>query len=157
MPLVSFAIITSIILANHSYFARYPSKTISDADRIDRTVALEQQECQGSPASSRLDNTPCRSYQAMRGRSVTQQAGCGFVRTVGRRVSRYSRKVRSQSTEIYAYLINELHTSIIAAEGAIANVVGMTQMQPPVKDLRTFFPPLLVSSRKLMRFIQFHG
>jgi splicing factor 3B subunit 1 len=25
--------------------------------------------------------------------------------------------------------------SIIAAEGAIANVVGMTQMQPPVKDL----------------------
>lgn len=26
--------------------------------------------------------------------------------------------------------------SIIAAEGAIANVVGMTQMQPPVKDLR---------------------
>ena len=27
--------------------------------------------------------------------------------------------------------------SIIAAEGAIANVVGMTQMNPPVKDLRT--------------------
>jgi hypothetical protein len=27
-------------------------------------------------------------------------------------------------------------SSIIAAEGAIANVVGMTQMQPPVKDLR---------------------
>lgn len=26
--------------------------------------------------------------------------------------------------------------SIIAAEGAIANVVGMTEMQPPVKDLR---------------------
>ena len=26
--------------------------------------------------------------------------------------------------------------SIIAAEGAIANVVGMTQMNPPVKDLR---------------------
>lgn len=25
--------------------------------------------------------------------------------------------------------------SIIAAIGAIANVVGMTQMQPPVKDL----------------------
>ena len=25
--------------------------------------------------------------------------------------------------------------SIIAAEGAIANVVGMTQMNPPVKDL----------------------
>ena len=29
--------------------------------------------------------------------------------------------------------------SIIAAEGAIANVVGMTQMNPPVKDLREFF------------------
>lgn len=29
--------------------------------------------------------------------------------------------------------------SIIAAEGAIANVVGMTQMNPPVKDLRVFF------------------
>ena len=28
--------------------------------------------------------------------------------------------------------------SIIAAEGAIANVVGMTQMNPPVKDLREF-------------------
>ncbi len=25
--------------------------------------------------------------------------------------------------------------SLIAAEGAIANVVGMTQMNPPVKDL----------------------
>ena len=29
--------------------------------------------------------------------------------------------------------------SIIAAVGAIANVVGMTQMNPPVKDLREFF------------------
>jgi len=28
--------------------------------------------------------------------------------------------------------------SIIAAEGAIANVVGMTQMNPPVKDLREY-------------------
>ena len=28
--------------------------------------------------------------------------------------------------------------SIIAAEGAIANVVGMTQMNPPVKDLRKY-------------------
>ena len=28
--------------------------------------------------------------------------------------------------------------SLIAAEGAIANVVGMTQMNPPVKDLREF-------------------
>jgi splicing factor 3B subunit 1 len=28
--------------------------------------------------------------------------------------------------------------SIIAAEGAIANVVGMTQMNPPVKDLRAY-------------------
>jgi hypothetical protein len=28
--------------------------------------------------------------------------------------------------------------SIIAAEGAIANVVGMTEMQPPVKDLCEF-------------------
>lgn len=28
--------------------------------------------------------------------------------------------------------------SIIAAEGAIANVVGMSQMQPPVKDLRMY-------------------
>lgn len=30
--------------------------------------------------------------------------------------------------------------SIIAAEGAIANVVGMTQMNPPVKDLRECHP-----------------
>jgi splicing factor 3B subunit 1 len=30
----------------------------------------------------------------------------------------------------------ELMNSLIAAEGAIANVVGMTQMNPPVKDLR---------------------
>ena len=29
--------------------------------------------------------------------------------------------------------------SIIAAEGAIANVVGMTQMNPPVKDLREYY------------------
>jgi splicing factor 3B subunit 1 len=28
--------------------------------------------------------------------------------------------------------------SLIAAEGAIANVVGMTQMNPPVKDLREY-------------------
>ncbi len=31
--------------------------------------------------------------------------------------------------------VNGNSFSIIAAEGAIANVVGMTQMQPPVKDL----------------------
>jgi hypothetical protein len=28
-----------------------------------------------------------------------------------------------------------LMSSLIAAEGAIANVVGMSQMNPPVKDL----------------------
>lgn len=33
--------------------------------------------------------------------------------------------------------------SIIAAEGAIANVVGMTQMNPPVKDLCEFNQHLL--------------
>ncbi|KAG8936433.1 Splicing factor 3B subunit 1 [Tulasnella sp. 418] len=33
--------------------------------------------------------------------------------------------------------------SIIAAEGAIANVVGMTQMQPPVKDLLPRMTPIL--------------
>lgn len=33
--------------------------------------------------------------------------------------------------------------SIIAAEGAIANVVGMTQMNPPVKDLREFSTGIL--------------
>lgn len=37
--------------------------------------------------------------------------------------------------------------SIIAAEGAIANVVGMTQMNPPVKDLRKSFGPLLSNPR----------
>ena len=37
--------------------------------------------------------------------------------------------------------------SIIAAEGAIANVVGMTQMNPPVKDLRKSFGPPLSNSR----------
>ena len=30
---------------------------------------------------------------------------------------------------------NVTDLSLIAAEGAIANVVGMTQMNPPVKDL----------------------
>ena len=34
--------------------------------------------------------------------------------------------------------------SIIAAEGAIANVVGMTQMNPPVKDLcKSILPHIL--------------
>ncbi|KIJ55204.1 hypothetical protein M422DRAFT_199300 [Sphaerobolus stellatus SS14] len=33
--------------------------------------------------------------------------------------------------------------SIIAAEGAIANVVGMTQMQPPIKDLLPRLTPIL--------------
>lgn len=33
--------------------------------------------------------------------------------------------------------------SIIAAEGAIANVVGMTEMQPPVKDLLPRMTPIL--------------
>ena len=36
--------------------------------------------------------------------------------------------------------------SIIAAEGAIANVVGMTQMNPPVKDLREY---LILNSREM--------
>lgn len=39
--------------------------------------------------------------------------------------------------------------SIIAAEGAIANVVGMTQMNPPVKDLREFPPSFLAETSKL--------
>jgi splicing factor 3B subunit 1 len=38
--------------------------------------------------------------------------------------------------------------SIIAAEGAIANVVGMTQMNPPVKDLREFI--FILPSRQLL-------
>jgi len=33
--------------------------------------------------------------------------------------------------------------SIITAEGAIANVVGMTQMNPPVKDLLPRMTPIL--------------
>jgi splicing factor 3B subunit 1 len=46
--------------------------------------------------------------------------------------------------------------SIIAAEGAIANVVGMTQMNPPVKDLCKCFNTLsdillLISSRSVPR------
>lgn len=36
--------------------------------------------------------------------------------------------------------------SIIAAEGAIANVVGMTQMNPPVKDLREYSGPFMRDS-----------
>jgi splicing factor 3B subunit 1 len=36
--------------------------------------------------------------------------------------------------------------SIIAAIAAIANVVGMTQMSPPVKDLRSSFSPSSSSS-----------
>lgn len=35
--------------------------------------------------------------------------------------------------------------SIIAAIGAIANVVGMTQMSPPVKDLREYPPTAQLS------------
>lgn len=34
--------------------------------------------------------------------------------------------------------------SIIAAEGAIANVVGMTQMNPPVKDLCESIQPYVL-------------
>jgi len=37
----------------------------------------------------------------------------------------------------------EMLGSIIAAEGAIANVVGMTQMNPPVKDLLPRMTPIL--------------
>ena len=36
-----------------------------------------------------------------------------------------------------------LTRSLIAAEGAIANVVGMTQMNPPVKDLLPRMTPIL--------------
>ena len=39
--------------------------------------------------------------------------------------------------------------SIIAAEGAIANVVGMTQMNPPVKDLREY---LTINLKRLFFF-----
>jgi hypothetical protein len=45
-------------------------------------------------------------------------------------------------------LIKLIPLSIIAAEGAIANVVGMTEMQPPVKDLRKL--PIHASRMLLM-------
>jgi hypothetical protein len=35
--------------------------------------------------------------------------------------------------------------SLIAAEAAIANVVGMTQMNPPVKDLRKSLSTLVAA------------
>jgi hypothetical protein len=38
--------------------------------------------------------------------------------------------------------------SIITAEGAIANVVGMTQMNPPVKDLLPRMTPILRNRHK---------
>jgi splicing factor 3B subunit 1 len=43
--------------------------------------------------------------------------------------------------------------SIIAAEGAIANVVGMTQMNPPVKDLCEWNALLLAANRANIGFI----
>ena len=43
--------------------------------------------------------------------------------------------------------------SIIAAEGAIANVVGMTQMNPPVKDLRELYCSFYQINLVLMRSI----
>jgi splicing factor 3B subunit 1 len=41
--------------------------------------------------------------------------------------------------------------SIIATEGAIANVVGMTQMNPPVKDLLPCMTPILVIDMRRCR------
>jgi len=42
----------------------------------------------------------------------------------------------SEGKLTFAIMIKELTISLIAAVGAIANVVGMSQMNPPVKDLR---------------------
>lgn len=42
----------------------------------------------------------------------------------------------SEGKLTYAIMFKELTLSLIAAVGAIANVVGMSQMNPPVKDLR---------------------
>ena len=43
-------------------------------------------------------------------------------------------RLEGESTDVNKEAL--ANASLIAAEGAIANVVGMTQMNPPVKDLR---------------------
>ena len=67
-----------------------------------------------------------------------EQLGEEYPDTLGRCV------VYSYSLGLH-YLTDSLSTltSIIAAEGAIANVVGMTQMSPPVKDLLPRMTPIL--------------
>ena len=56
-------------------------------------------------------------------------------------------RLEGESTDVNKEAL--ANPSLIAAEGAIANVVGMTQMNPPVKDLRewtvTVIWPVLIS------------
>jgi splicing factor 3B subunit 1 len=61
-------------------------------------------------------------------------------------VNSHHQAVWGGSTTLYAWLGKEYPDtlgSVIAAEGAIANVVGMTQMNPPIKDLLPCMNPIL--------------
>lgn len=65
-----------------------------------------------------------------------EQLGEEYPDTLGRSVSsRFT--VHGQRKLMFFYRV----VSIISAIAAIANVVGMTQMSPPVKDLRKSKPP----------------
>ena len=93
-----------------------------------------------------------------------------IVTTVLWRLNNKSAKVRQQAADLTTQLAivikqcskdQQLHTlglilfeqlgeeypdmlgSIIVAEGVIANVVGMTQMNPPIKDLLPWMTPIL--------------
>jgi splicing factor 3B subunit 1 len=115
---------------------RRSCQAVSDPDRVDHPLAAQQQERQGPAASGGSDQQAGSGHQAVRRGQLAVQAGCRPLRAAGRGVSGYAWKVGFPSCRRPSLI----SCSIIAAEAAIANVVGMTQMSPPVKDLctRTF-------------------
>jgi splicing factor 3B subunit 1 len=87
-----------------------------------------------------------RARRSAASRRSHDQAGCVVIKQCGedQLLSKLGLVLFEQLGEKYPDTLN----SIIAAEGAIANVVGMTQMNPPVKDLREFI--FILPSRQLL-------
>ncbi|KAI9453404.1 armadillo-type protein [Lactarius psammicola] len=79
--------------------------------------------------------------------TVVNALGIRIVSTIFAKVRQQAADLTSRLAVLLSklglVLFEQLGEDIIAAEGAIANVVGMTQMNPPVKDLLPRMTPIL--------------
>ncbi|KAG5220761.1 Splicing factor [Salix suchowensis] len=97
---------------------------IPNTNCFNHPVAFEQQERQGPTTSCRFDYSSRHRIKQCGEDQLLSKLGLVLFEQLG---------------EEYPDTLG----SIIAAEGAIANVVGMTQMNPPVKDLLPRMTPIL--------------